>query len=298
MFTADEVFFKEFKNMMKYRESITNNKLYSQGLYDDNTKLRGITLPTEFSKYTIETYDKVYIMDIEDEHMSNLNETEALWWTKGQLTRRKFDYKGEFIKDDNGNYVTEDVDLPNDCVAIISDVNVHLPNKYQAPSGDTFIYVDMLERKFDGETQRKYIYILPRKYCHKMYQTALLMSVRRPSKFYSCFEIALTTGLTVFLSAVPFKPNKPPVGRVLRTKTSDDFMEEMLALRKYWVDNNIMFDPNKCMLSETVKGRDNMAFLELSGNIEFDDHYEEATLERTTENLMTSDFTLADTEEL
>lgn len=298
MFTADEVFYKEFMDMMKYRKSVIENRLIQSGNYNELEMLKNIILPDEFANYTIETYDKLYITDIEDEIFSQLNNTEVLWWTKGQLTRRKFDYKGEFMKNEHGDYILEDVDTPMDCVGVISDINVHMPNKYKSKTGDTFDYVDMLEREFDGKTQRKYIYLIPRKNCHKMYQTALLLTFKKPKTFYMSFALSFTNGFTIYLASVPYKPTKPPIGRILRTKTTDNFLVEMGQLREYWVDKGVMFDPNKCILNETVKGRDNMAVLEMPGTVEFTEQYDaETTLERNTENLMTSDFSMAESED-
>ena len=219
MFSPDEVFFKEFINMQKMRESKTRQDLYNMGLYDEPAMLDLIKLPKSVEKYALDEYDRkyerVYMQDIDDDIFSALNDTNALWWTKGQLTRRKFDYRGEFMKDADGNYLTEDVDIPTDCIAIISEINVHMPNKYISPTKEHFDYVDMIERTFDGNVIRNYIYIIPRKYCHKMYQTALVLSLRKLSKFYEAYALSFVNGFTVYLSSIPYKPTNQQKGRIL-----------------------------------------------------------------------------------
>jgi hypothetical protein len=199
------------------------------------------------------------------------------------------------MKDADGNYLTEDVDIPTDCIAIISEINVHMPNKYISPTKEHFDYVDMIERTFDGNVIRNYIYIIPRKYCHKMYQTALVLSLRKLSKFYEAYALSFVNGFTVYLSSIPYKPTKQQKGRILKTKLTDDYKEEMKDLREFWIKNGMMHNPNLCVLTEEVKGRENMAYLELPGTDEYIDTYdEEHTLERNTENLMSEGFSYVD----
>ena len=155
--------------------------------------------------------------------------------------RRKFDYKGEYIKDKNGRFVFEDVDCPMECEGIISDIPIGVPLKYKAPDG--MQYVDLITKTVGDKKLRKYVYIIPKKYLHKINQTALVLSWNK---------------LRVFSGA---QHNY----RVIMTKPSIDYAKELNAIRDYWLKNNIMFNPADCELDYQVNGVTNLAMIPFDG---------------------------------
>jgi hypothetical protein len=50
---------------------------------------------------------------------------------------------------------------------------------------------------------------------------------------------------------------------VLHCKASVDYSTEIQMLKDFWIKNNIIFNPAWCQLDDFVKGRDNMAILNL-----------------------------------
>lgn len=245
--TLEEMFCKEFTKMLSVRKA--NSPVLD---------LHSLEVPEECNKGILK-YNKVYIKGISEEYYSKLNNTEALIWSGGKLVRRKFDYKGEYIKDKDGKYKVEDVPVPHNAIAVISDVKIGVPNKFKSP--ENFAYVDMIQSK-GNSSDKRYIYIVPREYCFKLNQTALVLSLTKLRTYYQGMSMAFTNGYTVFVYVVPYKPtaNTAKPYRILTTKTSIDYSEELKAIQQLWMQRGYIFTPELCALEEGYKGRDNIAY--------------------------------------
>lgn len=255
MSTNEEIFYKEFNqmiNQLKAMNGVVN-------IYD---------IPLPSFPFKVEQRDLVAIGNIGVDYYSKLNDTEAILWSNGQLKRRKFDYKGEFMKDKNGNQIFVDVTLPHDCVAVISSIQIGVPLKFK--SDEHFEYVDVINRNNpDGTKTPHYVYIIPRKYCFKLNQVALVINNNKMRVYYDGLGITLKNGNTIYLYTIPYKPSTQQRGyRVIHTKTSNDFTEELTAIRNYWLEQNYMFNPTKCVLNEGTKGRDNVALQVMSASLD------------------------------
>lgn len=267
MATLDEIFFKEFTQMMNQLRGINGV-----------CNLNDIPLPPEASGFLIEKRKKVLIRGISEEYYSKLNEKEALLWGSSALRRRKFDYRGEFIKDKAGNYVLQDVPCPHDCVAIISPISIQVPNKFKSKEG--FQYVDMITKiTEDGKELYKFVYLVPRKYCYVVNQTALVLSWNKLRRFYTGSMLSLQNGSYLYLYIIPYKPTTQVKSyRILHCKTSVDYTNEITLLKDFWISKGIMFNPSWCQLDDYVRGRENMAYLGLSGT---EDVYERFDMSRS-----------------
>ena len=250
MQTLEEIFYKEFNSMLAQRRASCG----VVNLYD-------LPMPESIANNTIDTHDKVLISGIDDEYYSKLNNTEAILLSRPNLKRRKFDYKGEFIKKDD-NFVFEEVDVPKSCVAVVSKEKIGVPLKYK-PS-DSFIYVDVINKvNEDGEHDVRYIYILPKKFCYKLNQVALVLSLNKLRVYYNGIQLALQNGNIVYIYTIPYKPSKAErTYRCLGTKTDLDFTQELNDIKNFWLENKILFDYSMCELSEGVHGRSNVAYEE------------------------------------
>ena len=248
--SLEEIFYKEFNQMLSQRKA----QCGVVNLYD-------LALPDDVASGKIDTHEKVLIKGIDDEYYSKLNNTEAILLSRPNLKRRKFDYKGEFIKKDD-NFVYEEVDVHTGCVAIISKEKLGVPLKYKP--NDDFTYVDMISKATEsGEVDRRYIYILPKKYCYKLNQVALVISLNKMRVYYNGISMALQNGNVIYLYTIPYKPSKSERSyRCIGTKTSLDFSQELNSIRDFWLKNNILFDYQSCELYEGVKGRSNVAYEE------------------------------------
>lgn len=255
MASLDEIFYKEFVKMMSDLKGLNGV-----------CNLNDIPLPPEAeNKFLIEKKNKVLIRGISEEYYNKLNENEALLWGSSALRKRKYDYKGEFIKDKDGNFILQDVPCPHDCVAIISPISIQVPAKYKSKEGAQ--YVDMVTKKNpDGSQSHRFVYIIPRKYCYMIKQTALVLSWNKLRRFYSGNMLSLQNGSYLYIYIIPYNPSSQVRSyRVLHCKTSVDYTEELTMLKNFWVANNIMFNPAWCQLDEMIKGRENMAYFSLDG---------------------------------
>jgi hypothetical protein len=261
MASLDEIFYKEFNQMMYQLKG-------NYGYMD----LADIPLPPEAQgKFFVESRNKIFLGNIVEEYYSKLAGTETLYWGTSALKRRQFDYKGEFMKDKNGKYILKDVTCPNNCMAVISDLSIGVPNKFKSKEG--FQYVDMITKTFDdGKKLHKFVYIIPKKYCYKMEQTALVFSWNKLRSYYSGIAISMQNGHILYVYIVPYRPTSQSHNyRIIHTKTSTDYTEELQMIKDYWIKIKFMFNPDDCQLYDYVRGRENMAIQQLDGVI---DNYE------------------------
>lgn len=246
--TLEEMFFREFNQMMSQRKANT-------GMFN----IHSIDVPEGVFK-EVSTRDKVIIKGISEEYYEKLSNTEAMLWSHGKLSRRKFDYKGEFIKRD-GKYVLEDVTLPHESVAVISDVKIGVPTKFK--SKESFEYVDVIHRKTPDGVEVKYVYIIPREYCYKLNQTALVLSLNKLRVYYQGSSICLQNGYVMYIYVIPYKATSTRERnyRVLCTDTTiDGYKGKVDDLIAYWYQRGYLFDYEQCQLFEGVKGRTNAAY--------------------------------------
>lgn len=246
MSTLDNLFYKEFINSMRARASVKPLNINS------------IPIPklTKVGNRVAKT-NLVLTRGISDTYYSKLNDSESLLWSKPNLKRRKFGAGGKFLKDKAGNVLLEDVTLPRGSVAIVSQLKVGVPLKY-TPKED-FGYVDYVTNPSTKEVH--YIYIVPKNYCYKLNQTALVLSARPLRVYYEGISLYLQSGHQIYMYIVPYKPtNSDKPYRVLLSKTSIDFSAEINLLLDSWVRAGIIFNKRLTALEEPVRGRTNVAY--------------------------------------
>lgn len=252
--TLDEIFVREFNKMM--------NELKAAHGY---INLTDIALPESLNSEMIRSNkDIVIIGKIDDEYYSKLSGTTPYLWGRGQLMRRAYDYRGEYIIKD-GKHVWKEVTCPSECVAVVSDISIGVPTSHKP--NDRLEYVDMISRKTPNGVEKKYVYIIPKKYCYKVNQTALVLSWNKLRVYYSGIRVALQSGHMLYMYIIPHKPTSSVAHnyRVIMTKPSNDYANELVSIRDYWVENNIIFNPAQCVLSDQVKGMMNPALQQLDG---------------------------------
>ena len=189
------------------------------------------------------------------------------------------------MKDKNGNQIYIDVPCPHTCYGIATEININVPAKYKV-SGENFEFVDYQERtNNDGSKERKYIYLIPKKYLYKINQTALVFSWRKLPKTYSGVALSLTNGSILYIHILPYRVGiKPANYRIVHCKTTDDYTDELQKLRDYWLKIGFIFDPNQCELMEPYKDRDNMAYQRLDGSMDIYEKFDSTqSLDKETE---------------
>jgi hypothetical protein len=200
----------------------------------------------------------VYLRGISDEYYGKLNKTEAVLVGKTQLKRHKFNAKGEYLKDQTGKDIFEDVPVPHDCVAVVSEVKLGVPLKYKSEKNFDFVTVT----KFNNKAG--FVYIIPKKYCVHLNKVALILSANRLRSYYYGLEIMLQNGHTLYLHVVPFRGNNQDKGqRVLCVKSVNNFSAELKTLIEWWVTKRVIYPMKLTALAESVNGVNNVAYREL-----------------------------------
>lgn len=254
MASLDEIFYKEFVAMM--------NQLKG---YGGQCNLSDIPLPPEAEgKFFIENREKAAIAGIDDEYYGKLNNTEVLLWGTKALQRRTYDHEGKFKRDKDGHYILKDVNCPRECVAVVSPISIGVPASYKTK--EPFEYVDMITKMVNGQPVHRFVYLIPRKYCYRVNQTALILAWNKHRVYYSGCAVSLKNGHVLYIHVIPYKPSRVEHNyRIIHCKTSDDYSEELSMLRDYWIKTGFMFNPAECQLMDIVRGRENMAVLPING---------------------------------
>ena len=271
--TNEELFFKEF-NAMVLALRAYNGPI---NIYD---------MPLPDVNFHRELHEIAYIQGINTEYYNKLNDSEALIWKEGKLKRRKFDYRGEYMLDSEGNVLTEEVTLPQDCIAVVSGIQIGVPYKFKTE--EPFAYVDMVKR----DDKIYYVYIVPKKYCYKINQTALVLNTNKMRIYYQGIGLTLKNGSVIYLYVIPYKPTQKEKGyRVLCSHSDIDYSKELIAIRDFWLQNNYMFNPALCNLYEGTKGRNNAAMIEFPTVL---DEYERFNMEKPMSSETLDEFELDD----
>ena len=247
MLSIDELFYREFTNLQQRLRAVPSYSVEQ--------------LPVPSDLYTNNIFLKkhwCHIEGIKTEYYKKLNGADVVLAGKVKLQKKKFDYKSQYIKNSDGSYVYEDVSCPKNCVAILSDRQINVPYSFQDKD---FIYVDMLLESEIGQSKYKYVYIIPKSYCYRVNQTALVVTaVKLKKQFYFGMQLALQNGRCAYLYVIPYNPsNYTARFKVLCSKLDSDYTKEINKVCNYWLANNIIYNPNWCGLSAPIKGRYNLA---------------------------------------
>lgn len=228
MTTLEQVFVKEFKSAVQLSG------------YKDIYK---IPLPESSKDWFISGTELYAVKDIEDEYYSGLNKTFVFKVPPDKrVASRAIDkVKRSFLRDEDGNFVYNDVDIPVGSVAITSEKSLGLPYNYKLKG---FGYVDFIA---EGGEIKEYIYIVPRKYLYRVNQTALVLSVKNMKNFSGMGYTTWDSG-KIFLHVIPYRPSANYVGsKVLKTGYGLDYSKEIKEIVEYWVSTGLV--PNLILTS-------------------------------------------------
>lgn len=237
--------------------------------------------------YQINKRDIVHIRGISEEYYDKLNETKAEIWT-GDILRRKFGIVDVhtkeigFLKDKKTGEVIIEKLSRGGSVAILSHESINVPYyvtkgkqhiKY-TPKEEGFDYIDYIEE----EGIRKYLYLIPKSYCYKCRQTALVLAENKGSfNFYYGRRLPFRIGDYFRLLVIPYKPsdtNRIRGCRYITTKCSLDYEMLMKQLEMYWIQNGIVFNPQDCQIAPEI-APNRSPFFDLISNTQARDCYEE-----------------------
>lgn len=236
---------KEFKNSVK------------EIGYKDIFK---IPLPDECKDWVVSGTELYAIKGIELPYYSKLNKTIVKRLPRDKVAKRRVIDKitRTFKVDEEGNYIYEDYKVPTGSVVVLSDIQIDLPyQKYIKPE-DGYGYIDYVMSKDEGIV---YMYVIPKTVLYKVNQTALVMSVKDMKNFTGMGYTTWHNG-KIFLHIIPYSPTSKYTGsKVLKTKYSLNFNEEVDAIVKFWQEAqvipnivlcNLQDETNLCLKPTTV----------------------------------------------
>jgi hypothetical protein len=256
----EEVFAKEFRTMMSARRTLVKG-----------FNLLSVPVPS-ISTWRTEklTHTLATVLGVSEPYFSALNNQEVQLVGRVALQKRQVLSDGSFRKTPNGDYVSSQIVVPHDDVAVFSTLSIGLRNyevksgrkvKYQPSKGFRYVdYVGSLEN-------RRYIYLLPKNYVYPLNLCALILTVNKRRQYFHGARVAFQNGLYLYLYVVPFKHQSLGDARVLGFKPSINFFEEVRLLLNYWVLNGVIFDYRLTQLTQPLDGVDNLGVLDLEGTL-------------------------------
>ena len=260
----ENVFAKEFSNMMNERKSVNTG-----------FSINDIPCP-KLGLITADDYvaggKLAHVKGITEPFFSDLNNTNVEV-VKGRTFKKRMSYfdengKTQFRKEKDGQGMTTDINVDKGFVAVYSSVNIHLPNKievngqkknYNPTKG--YRFVDFI----DTDKGRKYLYLIPMQYVYPMELCGLVISLNKHRAYYKGCKVALTNGHYVYIYSIPYKYRENTGYYLIGAKTSPDFDKEMNKLLDYWMENSILFDLNMTALDSQFKGNINLGIVDIPG---------------------------------
>lgn len=258
MQTNDDLFFREFKDMMNGRKSLSRT-------------LNLVDLPLPSIKSMTAGVPKLHmalVKGVKEPFFDRLNTKEVQLIGRTQLKKRQVMSDGNFQRDKDGKYMYIQVPVPHGSVAILSTLSIGLrryvgegDKKRQHVVSDGFRYVDYVE----NNGTRKYIYIIPKEYVYRLNMCALIMTPNKRRSFYRGSKLALQNGNYVYLYVVPYQYRDILDQRVLGVKSSFNFDEEVSDILAYWMQIGVIFNLRATALDSQVNGITNLGILPLEG---------------------------------
>lgn len=207
-----------------------------------------IPLPAECKDWYISGTELYSIKDIEEPYFEKLNRTMVKRLPRDKKAQRRQinPVSRSFARDDEGNYIYEDVQIPTGSIVVLSDIRIGLPHEKKHKPSDGFGYIDFVMSKDTYE----YMYIIPKSYLYRVHQTALAMSVKNMKNYEGSGYVTWENG-TIFLHIIPYSPNSAYTGtKILKTAYSLNFGTEIKLLLNYWQQIGLIPNIQLCELQD------------------------------------------------
>ena len=219
MASLESVFIKEFNRSIRMQNIHKN-------IYD-------VPLPDSVKSWNVSGSDVFAIKGISSSAglYQGLNKTLAKKLPQGMVaSKRRVDLvTRDFVKDENGRFVYDDIKVPNGSMVIVSGKQLELPYKYSCDEKG-FSYIDFVENK----GIREYMYCVPKKYLYKVNQTALALSVKNMKNFKGMGYQSWHYGV-IFLHVIPYKPGVKYTGsKILKTGIGLGYSSDIVEIVDFW----------------------------------------------------------------
>lgn len=244
--TNDELFVKEFKEMMVARQTSNNltttaymqylkypsNLATIEGLPDlEYVLIKGIPLDNGLGQF------------------AQLNNKLGQIINASTVTQRQRLKDNSVAKNSKGEFITKEIEVPKNSLAIVMPTKIGASQGENVKPNKDLRLVEVIVKK----GIKYYIYFIPKVFIYKVNLCSLIVTPNKQRKFYKGIEVALTTGSYMYLFVVPFKEGKEETRQVISTKPSYNFDTELNAILKMWMEHNIMFNINDTSLEQGVE---------------------------------------------
>ena len=207
-----------------------------------------IPLPAECKNWYVSGTELYSVKGIEEPYFKNLNKTVVKRLPRDKKAqKRKIDPKSRsFARDDEGNFIYEDVVVPSGSIIVLSEERIGLPHERKHTPSPGFGYIDFIM----SEEKLEYMYIVPKDYLYRVHQTALAMSVKNMKNYEGCGYLTWEKG-TIYLHIIPYNPNSSYTGtKILKTAYTLNFSSEIKLLLSYWQNANLIPNITLCELQD------------------------------------------------
>lgn len=256
MASLEQVFIKEFKKTLRGR--VSSGNIYNMPLPNDcknwevsNCEIYGVSGITQDAGGLFFKLNKTLVKRLPKSHVAK---------------RKKVDLVNKcYVKDNNGNLVYEDVDVPSGSIVIVSKENLRLPYGYKT-NEDGFGYIDVVL----NNGVKEFLYYIPKKYLYLTNQTALALSVKNMKNFSGMGYVTWNFGV-VYLHVIPYNVNRKYVGtKILKTSHGLNYAREVKNIVDFWQKNNIVPNIALCdtceegnlVLRQTTRGYSDYNYIE------------------------------------
>lgn len=251
MSTLEDVFVQEFRQAVS---SVGFKDIYK------------IPLPDCCKTWDVSGTELFLVKDIPESetYFSSLNSTIVKKLPTNFVAKRRVVDKTTrgYKVDKEGKFIYEDYTVPQGSIVVLSPVRIGLRYKgYTSATKSGFGYIDFIEK---GNNNIEYMYVIPNTCLYQINQLALAMSVTNMKNYFGRGYVTWRSG-TIFLHIIPYKPNTKYVGsRILATKYSLDFKQEIQTLLTFWQEVGVipnlqlctLFDGTNLALKSTNTGYD------------------------------------------
>lgn len=207
-----------------------------------------IPLPKECKDWNVSGTELYSIKGIEEPYFEKLNKTMIRRLPRDKKAqKRKIDPKTRsFARDEEGNYIYEEITIPTGSLVVLSDMKIGLPHEKLHKVSEGYGYIDFVMTSESLE----YMYILPKDVLYRVHQTALALSVRNMKNYAGCGYVTWSNG-TIFLHIIPYNPNSSYTGtKILKTGYTLNFGKEIQLLLDFWQKTGLIPNLKLCELQD------------------------------------------------
>ena len=245
--TNDELFVKEFKEMMLARQTskgVTASSYLQYLRYPEELEgLNGLS-GLEYVKIKGIPHDLGYDLDF-----TSLNDKIVQIIPVTEIKQKQRLADNTVARNSKGEVITKTIKVPKESVVIVSTIKVRSCQGKAIKETEAIQLVDVKTKN----QQVYFVYFIPKVFVYRINLCSLVVTPNKQRKFYKGYCVALTTGVYMYIFVVPYKEEKDETKQVLSTKASYNFDKTIDNIFKTWIESNIMFNPKDTKLEDGVE---------------------------------------------